>query len=122
AARTTGFSSTASATRTARTAGVSSTADATRTAGAAGFSSTANATRTAGAAGFPGTTNATRTAGFSSTASFLAAVFIRCLFVSVRRVSPVLWVVLPAVALASTGFVDVLVVVLIEIVVVVDGH
>jgi hypothetical protein len=34
----------------------------------------------------------------------------------------VLWVVLPAVALASTGFVDVLVVVLIEIVVVVDVH
>jgi hypothetical protein len=30
--------------------------------------------------------------------------------------------VLPAVALASTGFVDVLVIVLIEIVVVVDGH
>jgi hypothetical protein len=44
------------------------------------------------------------------------------LFIGVRRVSPVLRVMLPAVALASTGFVDVLVVVLIEIVVVVDGH
>src|SRR5678809_187203 len=63
------------------------------------------------------------TSWLSSTASCLAAVLIRCLFVSVRRVSPVLRVVLPAVGLASTSsFVDVLVVVLIEIVVVVDVH
>ena len=51
-----------------------------------------------------------------------AAVLIPCLFVGVRRVSPVLRVGLSAAGLASTSFfVDVLVIVVIEIVVV-NGH
>src|SRR5439155_8025733 len=118
---TASLSDTINAACTANSTGSSGTTSSACAANSTGSPGTTDAARTAGTTGGPDATRAIASPSASSTLAFSrAAELVRGSSITVRRVPPVLRIMLPIVALASLATVHVLVVVPIEIVVVID--